>query len=190
MYVQLCSKCSHLTLNITVSFGLNLCLAAMFLSKKLIYYISNTLQIYPISSFLSTFIYIFFVSLHSHSGQVLMPKQPLTPCTCPWVPTSIAVATVFLQVLTQSNQCGAQTGTIWSQYTPRKLEEDSGHPSHAVICWLQGDGPYFKGGIGKAHELRQEGVRAAKVLVAAVCGWVVIMWGRGPSSGAGIVVGV
>lgn len=130
------------------------------------------------------------VSLHSHSGQVLMPQQPLAARTCSWMPPSIAVATVFLQVLTQSNQCGAKTGTVWSQDTPGQLEEDRSHPSHAVICGLQGDGPHFKGGIGKAHKLRQERVRTAEVLITAVCGWVVMMWGRVAGCGTGIVMGI
>ncbi|TNN89229.1 hypothetical protein EYF80_000517 [Liparis tanakae] len=105
--------------------------------------------------------------------------KPLAPSSCPWVPCSIAMATVFLQVLTQSNQSGAQTGAVWRQDTPGELEEDSGHPSHAVV-----------GGIRKAHELREEGVGAAKVLIATVRGRVVVVGGRGARSGAGIVVGV
>lgn len=115
------------------------------------------------------------VSLHSHSGQVLMPQQPLAARTRSWMPASIAVATVFLQVLSQSNQCGAQTGAVWSQDTPRQLEEDCSHSSHTIICGLQGNGPHLEGGIGKAHKLREERVRTAKVLVSAVCGWVVMM---------------
>lgn len=128
-------------------------------------------------SFLLSFLLCIFIfsPLHSHSGQVLMPQQPLTPCSCPWVAPTIAMATVFLQVLAQCNQCRAQTGTIWSQDTPRQLKEHSGHPSHAVICGLQGDGPHFERGVRKAHELREEGVGAAEVLIATVGGGMMVM---------------
>lgn len=119
--------------------------------------------------------FFFFDSLHGHSGQVLMSEQPLPPCSCSWVPSSIAMATVFLQVLTQGHQRRAQTSTIWSQDTPRQLEQDGGHTGHAVIRGLQGDGPDFKGGVRKAHQLREERVGAAKVLVATVSGRVVMV---------------
>lgn len=119
-----------------------------------------------------------------------MSKQPLPPCSCSWVPSSIAMATVLLQVLTQGNQRRAQTSAVWSQDPPRQLEQDSGHTSHAIICGLQGDGPNFKGWIREAHELREERVGAAKVLVATVRGRVVMVWGLGASCAAGIVVGV
>lgn len=118
-----------------------------------------------------------------------MPQQPLAPG--PWVPaSSVAVAAVFLQVLTQSDECGTQTGTIRSQDAPRQLEEDGGHARHAVVGGLQRDGPHLEGGVGEAHELREEGVGAAEVLVAAVRGRVVMVGRRGARSGAGVVVGV
>lgn len=133
---------------------------------------------------------ILFDSLHGHSGQVLMSQQPLPPCSCSWVPSSIAMATVFLQILTQGNQRRAQTSAIWSQDTPGQLEQDGGHTGHAVICGLQGDGPNFKGWVREAHELREERVGAAKVLVATVSGRVVMVGGLGASRAAGVVVGV
>ena len=54
-------------------------------------------------------------------------------------------------------------------------------------------GPHLEGGVGEAHELGEEGVRAAEVLVATVRGRVVVVvGGRGATSGAGagVVVGV
>lgn len=74
-----------------------------------------------------------------------MPKQPLPPCSCSRMPSSVAMATVFLQVLTQGNQRGAQAGAIRGQDAPWQLEEDGGYTGHAVICGLQGDGPDLEG---------------------------------------------
>lgn len=87
-----------------------------------------------------------------------MPQQPLAPSSAPWVSSPISVAAVFLQVLTQSDQCGAQTGPVGGQDPPGQLEEDGGHASHAVVCGLQRDGSHLKGGVGEAHELREERV--------------------------------
>lgn len=106
------------------------------------------------------------------------------------MPATVAVAAVFLQVLTQGNQRRAQTGAIRSQDSPGELEEDRGHAGHAIIGGFQGDGPDFEGRVGESHELREERVGAAKVLVAAVSGRVVMVGGLGARCAAGIVVGV
>lgn len=87
-----------------------------------------------------------------------MPQQPLAPSPAPRVSSPIAVAAVFLQVLTQSDQCRAQTGPVGGQDPPRQLKEDGGHAGHAVVCGLQRDGSHLEGGVGEAHELREEWV--------------------------------
>lgn len=104
--------------------------------------------------------------------------------------SSIAVAAVLLQVLPEGDQGRAQAGTVGGQDAPRQLDEDGGHPGHAVIRGLQGDGSHLEGGVGEPHELGEEGVGAAEVLVATVRGRVVMVGGRRPCGGASIVMGV
>ena len=87
-----------------------------------------------------------------------MPQQPLAPAPSARVCPCVAVATVLLQVLPQGDQCRAQTGAVWRQDAAGQLDEDGGHPGHAVVRGLQGDGPHLEGGVGEAHELREEGV--------------------------------
>lgn len=119
-----------------------------------------------------------------------MAQQPLAARPGPRVPPSVAVATVLLQVLAQGDQRRAQAGPVGRQHAAGQLEEDGGHPGHAVVGGLQRDGPHLEGGVGEAHELREERVGAAEVLVAAVGGGVVVVGGRAARRAAGVVVGV
>lgn len=153
--------------------------------KKLISNLANTLQAFHVCPCLPSYLLLTF--LHCHCGQVLM--QTLAPRARPWVPASATMAAVFLQILAQSNQRGAQAGTVWCQDTSGQLEQDGGYPGHAVLCGLEGYGPNLEGGVGEPHELGEERVGATELLVAGVCGWMV-MGGLGACCGAGIMMGV
>lgn len=97
---------------------------------------------------------------------------------------------VLLKVLAQGDEGGAEAGAVGRQDTPRQLDEYRGHPGHAVVRGLQGDGPHLECGVGEAHELGEEGVGAAEVLVASVGGRVVVVGGWVAGGGGGVVVGV
>ncbi len=110
---------------------------------------------------------------------MLMAQQAFSATPGARMRSCSSVSTVLLQILPQSDKRRTQAGPVGSKDASWQLYEHGGHPCHPIICGLQSDWPNFEGRVRKAHELGQEGVGAAEMLVAAVWGRMMVMVMRG-----------